>query len=208
MLTEVDTRPALSAVAQGHPIVVAGPRGCDLVVLAARATTASTAFLIRHGSGFITVAMTADRLAALEVPAQRVPGCGPPGPALHVAVDAAVGISTGISAHDRALTIRLLAEPLSTPASFIRPGHVLPVRADLDSNMPPGPVETAAMVGLVATESPVVAMCSLVSESDPTCIAQATEGERFAGEQGIAFLPSWEITKMFYRHCAMRDMYV
>lgn len=206
MLVEVATRPALPAVAQGIPIVVAGPSGCELVVLAARATTASTAFLIRHGSGFLTVTMTADRLAALELPAQRVSGFGPPGPALHVAVDAAVGITTGISAHDRALTIRLLAETSSTPASFVRPGHVLPVRADLDSNTPPGPVQTAAMLGLVAAETPVTAMCSLVSESDPTGIAQAAEGERFAGERGIAFLHSWDITQMYYRHYAVGDM--
>lgn len=196
---------ALSAMAGGQPIVVASPAGCDLIVLAARASTASTAFLIRHGTGFITVAMPTDRLAALRIPSQSDFDSSPHAPALHAAVDAASGITTGISAYDRARTIRLLSDPSSTPATFTRPGHVIPIRADFESNAPPGVPETAAMFALVAADTPVAAICSLVSDSDPTSIARAEEGQQFACGQGIAFVHSWEITQMFYHHCALQD---
>jgi 3,4-dihydroxy 2-butanone 4-phosphate synthase/GTP cyclohydrolase II len=196
----------LAAMAEGQPIVVASPDGCDLIVLAARASTASTAFLIRHGTGFITVAMPADRLAALRIPSQGDFDRSPHAPALHAAVDAATDITTGISAHDRARTIRLLSDPSSTPATFTRPGHVIPIRADFESNAPPGVAETVAMFGLVAAGTPVAAICSLVSDSDPTSIAQADEGQQIARGQGIAFVHSWEITQMFYHHCALRDL--
>jgi 3,4-dihydroxy-2-butanone 4-phosphate synthase len=196
---------ALSAMAEGQPIVIASPAGCDLVVLAALASASSTAFLIRYGTGFITVAMPADRLAALRIPSQRDFDSSPYAPALHAAVDAATGITTGISAHDRARTIRLLSDSSSTPATFTRPGHVIPIRADFESNAPPGVPETAAMFGLVAADTPVAAICSLVSDIDPTSIAQADEGQQFARGQGITFVHSWEITQMFYRHCALED---
>jgi 3,4-dihydroxy 2-butanone 4-phosphate synthase / GTP cyclohydrolase II len=196
----------LSAMAEGQPIVVANPGGCDLVVLATRASTASTAFLIRHGSGFIAVAMPTDRLTALELPPQSGLDRGQHAPAFHAAVDAATGITTGISAHDRARTIRLLGDPSSTAAVFTRPGHIIPIRADFESNVPPGAAEAASMLGLVAADTPAAAICALVSAADPTTIAQAEEGRQFARQYGIAFVHSWEITQMFYLHCARRDL--
>ncbi|WP_166904062.1 3,4-dihydroxy-2-butanone-4-phosphate synthase [Mycobacterium sp. DL440] len=204
---KVECDMALSSVAEGLPLVVASPRGCDLMVLAARATTASIAFLVRHGSGFVTVAMTADRLAALGLPSQRARDGGRHRPALHVAVDAVAGTTTGISAHDRALTIRLLGDPGSTPGDFLRPGHVIPVRADFESNLPPGVPETAAMIGLIAADAPATAICSLVVDADPTGIASAQQGRQFAETHGIGFVHSGDITHLFYRDRAMRDVH-
>ncbi|MGH3642258.1 MAG: 3,4-dihydroxy-2-butanone-4-phosphate synthase [Mycobacterium sp.] len=116
----------MSAFKQGQPIVTASPDGCDLVALASKASTDSTTFLIRYGSGFITVATRADRLAELGLPALTVGNGGRRGPALHVAVDASVGVTTGISDHDRALTIRILSESSVAPEDFMRPGVTHP----------------------------------------------------------------------------------
>ncbi|MGW4334738.1 3,4-dihydroxy-2-butanone-4-phosphate synthase [Rhodococcus koreensis] len=198
--SEVD----LSAVAEGQPIVVASPQGCDLVILARQASSVATAFLIRHGTGFVSVAMTAERLEMLELPPQSTFDGRPQRPALHVAVDASAGITTGISAQDRACTIQLLGDPSSGPDAFTRPGHVIPVRANLEGNVPPGPAETAAMIGLLADDTPAAALCSLVSESDPTRIAQAEEGRQFAYDHEIPFVHSPDITRMFYHQHAMQ----
>lgn len=197
---------AMSALRHGTPIVVANPGGCDLVLAAAQATPVSTAFLIRYGSGFITVTMRAERLAELNLPALPVGDLARRSPALHVAVDASAGVTTGISAHDRALTIRCLGETNSTPRHFTRPGHVLPVRVDLAANRPPGPAETAAMAGLVATGAVETAICSLVSASDPAGIAQSWEGEQFALTNRIPFVHSWQITQSFYQSALMWEM--
>jgi 3,4-dihydroxy 2-butanone 4-phosphate synthase / GTP cyclohydrolase II len=196
-----------SSLASGRPILVAGPDGCDLVVLAAEASARSTAFLIRHGTGFITVAMSAERLAALSVPPMPfVDGEGRRCLPLHVAVDARTGVTTGISAHDRARTIRLLADPLAVAADFTRPGHVVPVRIDLDTNLPPGRAESAAMVGLVAAGAATTAMCGLVSESAPEGIAQASEGAHFARIHGLALVHTWQVTQAFYRRLLLHQV--
>jgi len=109
--------------------------GPEIIASAQLLTPEVIAFIVRHSCGFVTVAMTATRCNELCLPALRW-HCGLddrlPVPA--VAVDAAEGIGTGISATDRARTARLLADPHSTAADFSRPGHLVPVRAQSDSS--------------------------------------------------------------------------
>ncbi|MCO1655704.1 3,4-dihydroxy-2-butanone-4-phosphate synthase [Pseudonocardia humida] len=108
--------------AAGTGVVVGG-----VLVTAAELTgTASMAFLVRETSGVVCVAMTGSRLDELRVP--PMDSDGPGASAFAVSVDARVGTTTGISAADRALTARVLADPATRPSDLLLPGHVLPLR--------------------------------------------------------------------------------
>ncbi|WP_375476555.1 3,4-dihydroxy-2-butanone-4-phosphate synthase [uncultured Jatrophihabitans sp.] len=131
----------------------ASRRGAPLLVVAAALVEPTAmAALVRHSSGFVQVALPARRCAELVLPplADDVSAHARPTPA--VAVDAADGVTTGISAHDRAHTARLLADPDTTPADLNRPGHVVPLR------MPdPG----AQLFGDAASAQAAVRCCGL-----------------------------------------------
>ncbi|MGW4482210.1 3,4-dihydroxy-2-butanone-4-phosphate synthase [Amycolatopsis sp. NPDC004368] len=112
-----------AAFGRGEPVLLDD----HLVLAADLVTTSSMAFLIRHTSGFACVALPRERLRALHIP--LLPADDADCPPFAVSVDAAEGTTTGISAHDRALTARTLADPASTRTDLIRPGHVVPVAA-------------------------------------------------------------------------------
>ncbi|RDI54293.1 bifunctional 3,4-dihydroxy-2-butanone-4-phosphate synthase/GTP cyclohydrolase II [Nocardia mexicana] len=101
----------------------------DLVLAAERATAANVGFLVRHTSGVLCVPMAGADLDRLLLPPMTAVNEDPKGTAYTVSVDAAEGVSTGISAADRARTMRLLADPRTSPADLTRPGHVFPLRA-------------------------------------------------------------------------------
>jgi 3,4-dihydroxy 2-butanone 4-phosphate synthase / GTP cyclohydrolase II len=104
-----------------------GPTGF-LVVAAQFADTEQMAFLVRETSGFICVAVTPDRLDRLMLPLLAPNACGD-GIKFAVAVDLRHGLTTGISARDRAMTVRALADPATQPDDLARPGHVMPLCA-------------------------------------------------------------------------------
>ncbi|AHK35249.1 3,4-dihydroxy-2-butanone-4-phosphate synthase [Rhodococcus opacus] len=189
---------ALEQLHTGRPIVIGHRDHCAVAVLAGAASTESIAFLVREGSGLVTVAMPRARLDTLEIP--RI-GADPGSRSAnaHVAVDAATGVGTGISAADRAETIRRLADPRSRPSTFTRPGHVILVAADLVPHTPPGMPEVALMLGASsAAPTPAVAFCALTSPVDPCTIADATGGADFAARTGLAYVSGQEIIRDFY----------
>lgn len=98
----------------------------DLVMPGEHATTQNIAFYVRYTSGMIKVALTTDRCDELDLPSMTIPSDDT---VSAVPVDATNGVSTGISAADRARTIRVLADPRSDAADLRRPGHVIPLRA-------------------------------------------------------------------------------
>ena len=124
---------ALDELRAGRPVLVADNEDreneADVVLAAQTASTEWVAWTIRHSSGYLCAPMTAERADALELPLMVPHSQDPRRTAYTVTVDAAEGITTGISAADRARTIRVLAEPTATAADLIRPGHVLPLRA-------------------------------------------------------------------------------
>jgi 3,4-dihydroxy-2-butanone 4-phosphate synthase len=124
---------AIAAIAAGRPVVVVDDADRedegDLVVPAAHATPELVGLMVRHTSGVICVAMPGDELDRLALPPMTATNQDPKGTAYTVSVDARTGITTGISAADRARTIRVLADPASTAADVRRPGHVFPLRA-------------------------------------------------------------------------------
>ncbi|WP_020417133.1 3,4-dihydroxy-2-butanone-4-phosphate synthase [Amycolatopsis sp. ATCC 39116] len=179
---------AVRALALGRPIVVVtaggpGPRA-ELVLAAERATAHAVAFLVRHGAGFLRVALSDDDADRLDLPVMYPPGSRGAPERDCVAVDAAHGTTTGISAADRARTISLLAAPASSPRDFTRPGHVIPVRAAADATG--GTLPAALALASRAGLRPVVASCALVSSSDPVLLAGPREAREFAARTGLA----------------------
>lgn len=135
----------------------------DLVFAAQHATPAHVNFMLVHGRGLICAATADWRCRALDLPLMVDPPADPMGTPFTVSVDARHGVTTGISAADRARTLRVLADPASTAADLVRPGHVFPLRA-----RPWGVLErrghTEAAVDLVrlAGMAPVAAICEIL----------------------------------------------
>ena len=124
---------AFEALKSGLPVLVLDDEGRenegDVIVSAATLTTEWMAWTIRHTSGYICTPMPEDLADRLGLPPMVANNQDPRGTAYTVTVDAAKGVTTGISAADRAHTIRLLAQEGSTASDFTRPGHVIPLRA-------------------------------------------------------------------------------
>lgn len=124
---------ALEALREGRPVLaVDSPdreNEADVIIAATTATPEWVAWTIRHSSGYLCAPMPTARADALDLPLMVPHSQDPRRTAYTVTVDAAHGVSTGISAADRAHTLRVLADPGAGPESLIRPGHVLPLRA-------------------------------------------------------------------------------
>jgi 3,4-dihydroxy 2-butanone 4-phosphate synthase/GTP cyclohydrolase II len=124
---------ALAELRAGRPVIVTDSADRenegDVVLAAELVTTEWLAWTIRHTSGFLCAPMTNERANELDLPLMVEHNQDSRRTAYTVSVDAAEGITTGISAHDRAETLRVLANPASGPADLIRPGHIIPLRA-------------------------------------------------------------------------------
>ncbi|MGF3055885.1 GTP cyclohydrolase II [Microbacterium sp. YY-01] len=124
---------ALEALRAGRPIIVADDEDRenegDVILSAELATPESVAWMVRWSSGFVCAPMPAEIADTLHLPPMVEVNEDARGTAYTVSVDAAEGITTGISAADRAHTLNILAAPDATASSVIRPGHILPLRA-------------------------------------------------------------------------------
>lgn len=124
---------ALEQIRLGRPVLVADnpdrENEADVILAASTATDEWVAWTIRHSSGYLCAPMPGPRADALELPLMVPQSQDPRRTAYTVTVDAATGVTTGISAADRTRTLHVLADPASGPIDLIRPGHVLPLRA-------------------------------------------------------------------------------
>ncbi|AVG24617.1 3,4-dihydroxy 2-butanone 4-phosphate synthase / GTP cyclohydrolase II [Pontimonas salivibrio] len=144
---------ALNHLRQGRPIIVvddeARENEGDIVLAADLATPEWVGWAIRHSSGYLCAPMPSDWADRLQLPLMVRDSEDPRRTAYGVSVDAAAGVSTGISASDRTRTLRVLADPHSKPTDLIRPGHILPLRASTGGLME-RPGHTEATVSLLA----------------------------------------------------------
>lgn len=124
---------ALDALRAGKPVLVTDDarreNEGDVILAADRVTPEWTAWTIRNTSGLLCAPMPGARADALELPPMVADNQDPKKTAYTVTVDAAEGVTTGISAADRARTLQVLADPSSSATDLIRPGHVIPLRA-------------------------------------------------------------------------------
>ncbi len=160
---------ALAALRAGRPVLVTDDEDRENegdVILAAETLTAEwMAWAIRHTSGYICAPMPNAVADRLDLPLMVADNRDPLRTAYTVTVDAAEGVTTGISAADRAHTVRTLADPAAAAESLIRPGHVVPLRAK-DGGVLVRPGHTEATVDLcrLAGLAPVGAIGELVND--------------------------------------------
>jgi 3,4-dihydroxy 2-butanone 4-phosphate synthase/GTP cyclohydrolase II len=160
---------AIEALRAGRPVIVADDEGRenegDVIIAAELASQEWIAWMVRVSSGFICAPMTNEIADRLNLPPMVAVNEDPRGTAYTVSVDASDRLSTGISASDRAHTLRVLADPESTPTSLFRPGHILPLRA-VDGGVRDRDGHTEAAVDLMrlAGLTPVAAISEIVEE--------------------------------------------
>jgi 3,4-dihydroxy 2-butanone 4-phosphate synthase/GTP cyclohydrolase II len=190
---------AIAAIGRGEMVVVVDDKDRenegDLVMAAEAATPDSIAFFLAHTSGVICVPLTPERADALELPLMVTTNTESQRTAFTVSVDARRGTTTGISAEDRAATIRTLIDPKARPSDLNRPGHIFPLRAR------PGGVlkragHTEATIDLVRAAGlhPAGVLCEVVTE-DKAAMARLPELERFADHHGLLLVSIADIIR-------------
>ena len=159
---------ALADFAAGKPLVVVDDADRenegDLIFAAEMATPELVAFMARECRGLVCVPMAGDRLDRLALDQMVSQNSERMGTAFTVSVDARAGITTGISAADRATTIRLLADPATTAQDIVRPGHVFPLRARSGGVLRrPGHTEAAVDLARLTGLQPAGAICEIMN---------------------------------------------
>lgn len=139
----------------------------DLIIAAEKIDQQKMAFLVRHSSGYVCVPLSTERADELDLQPMLKDRTDRHGTAYTVTCDFADGTTTGISAHDRALTANQLANSDSKPQDFIRPGHILPLRA-VPGLLKKRRGHTEASVHLceLAGLQPAAVICELVKDED------------------------------------------
>jgi 3,4-dihydroxy 2-butanone 4-phosphate synthase/GTP cyclohydrolase II len=158
----------------------------DLCMAADRITAEAVTFMAVHGRGLICVTLTEEHVTRLELPMMRAPGRSEPplGTAFTVSVEARRGVTTGISAKDRATTIRAVSNPNARPDDVVVPGHVFPLQAQsggvlVRAGQTEGSVDLARLSGL----NPAGVICEIIK--DDGTMARIPDLEAFAAEHGL-----------------------
>src|SRR5690349_11777169 len=191
-LARLDTiESAIAAIKDGRPVVVIDDEDRenegDLIFASELATPELVAFMVRYTSGYICVAVTESDADRLDLPPMFRVNQDRRGTAYTVTVDAREGVSTGISASDRAHTIRLLADAETTSADLARPGHVVPLRAkDGGVLRRPGHTEAAVDLARMAGLRPAGVLCELVN--DDGTMMRLPQLTAFAQEHGLTLV--------------------
>ena len=161
----------------------------DLCLAAEKVTPAAVNFMAKHGRGLICLALDEAQVAKLDLPMMSVAGRGRPplGTAFTVSIEAAAGVTTGISAADRAQTIRVAIAPDAKPADVVTPGHVFPLKARpggvlVRTGQTEGSVDLARLAGL----TPAGVICEIMK--DDGTMARMPDLEVFAAEHGLRIL--------------------
>ena len=198
-----DVRTALDEIRAGHMVVVVDDEDRenegDLTLAAERVTPEAINFMAKFGRGLICVAMTGERLDHLRIGAMTQDNTSPYGTAFCESVEAREGVTTGISAHDRARTIQVLLDPTSRPGDLVRPGHTFPLRARkggvlVRAGQTEASVDLARMAGLTAAG----VICEIMNE-DGT-MARVPDLIEFCARHGLKMLTVAEMIRYRMRH--------
>jgi 3,4-dihydroxy 2-butanone 4-phosphate synthase/GTP cyclohydrolase II len=184
---------ALEDIRQGRMVIVADDEDRedegDLVMAASAITADHVNFMAQHGRGLICVTLTPERADRLDLPLMTERSTDPQGTAFTISVDAHTrfGVTTGISAQDRAKTIEILADEATLPGDLRRPGHVFPLRAKAGGVLRRvGQTEASVDLARLAGLPPVGVICEILDE-DGT-MARRPRLELFAVEHGLKFI--------------------
>ena len=189
MLDDVDR--AIKDIAEGRPVLVVDDENRenegDIIFAAAMATPELLAFTIRYSSGVICMPMREAELDRLQLPQMTSHNTEPHRTAFTLSVDARDGVSTGISAADRATTIRKLVDPATTPTDLVRPGHVFPLRYTEGGVLRrAGHTEAAVDLARLAGLPEAGVLCEVVN--DDGTMARLPELREFADTHELALI--------------------
>jgi 3,4-dihydroxy 2-butanone 4-phosphate synthase/GTP cyclohydrolase II len=194
---------AIAAIGRGEIVVVVDDEDRenegDLIMAAEFATAERMAFFVNHTSGVICAAIDDQRADELDLPLMVANNTEVMRTAFTVSVDLAEGTSTGISAADRALTIRALADGTKRAADFARPGHIFPLRARPGGVLKrAGHTEAAVDLASMAGLKPAGVLCEVV-KPDGT-MARLPDLQAFAAEHGLLVISIADLIRYRRRH--------
>lgn len=201
---------AVAAISRGEFVVVVDDETRenegDLIIAADAVTPEAMAFMVRHTSGLICVALPGEVLDRLDLPLMVQDNKESHQTAFTVSVDKRCGISTGISASDRAATIRALADPRSSSTDFVRPGHVFPLRArDGGVLERPGHTEAAHDLAHMAGRLDGGVLCELVRADGE--MARRPDLFRFASDHGLTIVSIAQLIEFRRYERDLRQMF-
>ena len=194
---------AIIDLKQGRMVILVDDEGRenegDLVIAAEHVTAESINFMARFGRGLICLPMAEELIDNLNLPMMTNNNRSPYGTAFTVSIEAATGVSTGISAQDRAHTIQVAIHPESKPADIISPGHIFPLRARAGgvlkrAGQTEGSVDLMRLAGL----TPAAAICEIINE-DGT-MSRRDQLVQFAREHTISIATINDLIEYRIRH--------
>ena len=196
-------REAIDAIAAGKFVVVVDDEDRenegDLIIAAELVTAEDMAFMVKYTSGVVCCAITNERADALHLPLMVANNTEAMGTAFTISVDVAEGTSTGISASDRSLTCKALANGHVAASGFARPGHVFPLRARAGGVLKrAGHTEAAVDLATMAGLAPAGVLCEIVS--DDGTMARLPELIEFAKTHGIPDISIADMIRYRNRH--------
>ena len=174
---------AIQDFREGKPVILVDDEDRenegDLIIAAEKVTPEAVNFMVTHGRGLVCMPLTAQRLQELGLPMMVRDNTSRFSTAFTVSVDAARGTTTGVSAYDRAVTIKAIMDPATTPEDLARPGHLFPLRYQeggvlVRAGQTEGSIDLAMLAGLY----PAAVLCEIMNE-DGT-MARMPALEKFA----------------------------
>jgi len=203
-MTELNTiREAIDAIAAGNFVIVVDDEDRenegDLIIAAESVTDEDMAFMVKYTSGVVCCAITNERADALHLPLMVANNTEAMGTAFTISVDVAEGTTTGISASDRSLTCKALANGHVAASGFARPGHVFPLRARAGGALKrAGHTEAAVDLATMAGLAPAGVLCEIVS--DDGTMARLPELLEFAQTHEIPIISIADMIRYRNRH--------
>jgi 3,4-dihydroxy 2-butanone 4-phosphate synthase/GTP cyclohydrolase II len=193
---------AIAEVAAGRPVIVVDDADRenegDIIVAASKMTPELMGFMIRHTSGVICVPLRGEDLDRLQLPLMTSQNTERMRTAFTISVDARDGVTTGISAADRARTVRALVDSATEPNELVRPGHIFPLRYTEGGVLRrPGHTEAAVDLARLAGLPPAGALAEVVN--DDGTMARLPALRAFADARGLALISIAQIIE-FRRH--------
>ena len=194
---------AIEAFRRGQMLVVVDDEDRenegDLTLAAEFATPEAINFMAKYGRGLICLALAPEICDRLNLPLMSPRNTSQFGTAFCEAIDAATGVTTGISAADRARTIQVAIDPNSTPADLARPGHVFPLRAREGGVLVrSGQTEAAVDLARLAGLRPGGVICEIMN--DDGTMARLPELERFCAEHGLLMISVADLIRHRLEH--------
>ncbi|MBY5897604.1 3,4-dihydroxy-2-butanone-4-phosphate synthase [Rhizobium ruizarguesonis] len=199
---------AISAIASGKMVVVVDDQNRenegDIVVAADAVTPETIAFMMNHARGLVCIAMEGERLDALDIPLMVPNNTESHKTAFTVSVDYLKGTTTGISAADRAATVRALVDDRTKPDEFARPGHIFPLRANPRGVLGrPGHTEAAVDLARLAGRIPAGVICEVAN--DDGTMSRLSELTLFAERHNLPLVAIEDLVAYLERQAA-RDI--